>query len=104
MLSSLLPANRVAAIATFLTGLAASIGSIENTLPGKWQNAALGIAGLATSAASGLHFMTGSQKYDQLTVGNVELAGPDQEPPDADLDIDDTYAPERAGAPDEAKP
>jgi hypothetical protein len=65
-MSKFLTPNRVAAIATWLTGLAAFIASIVGTLPQGWQNAALGAAGLLTSAVTTLHYMTGSQKFDAL--------------------------------------
>jgi hypothetical protein len=103
---NILPANRLAAIATWLTGLAAFIGSVEGTLPGKWQDTALGIAGLLTSLAAAVHFMTGSQKYDQLVHGAAaDLAGPDADPAEADAEIARALAgpaPRVASKPDSA--
>ena len=65
-LPNILPANRVAAITTWLTGLAAFITGITSTLPSSWQNAAIGIGGLITSLASALVFMIGAQKSEAL--------------------------------------
>jgi hypothetical protein len=58
--------NRVAAIATWLTGLGAFIAAIESTLPGKYADAILGAGGLLTSLATALHYMSGSQKFDAI--------------------------------------
>jgi hypothetical protein len=66
-LQDILPANRVAAIATWLAALGALILAVEGTLPTGWENAALAVAALLTKAATALKFMTGSQKYDALT-------------------------------------
>lgn len=63
---SWLPANRVAAIAAFLTSLAAGIAGIESALPQNWANGAATVVGVLGAIATALHFMLGSQKYDKL--------------------------------------
>ena len=62
------PANRVAAIAAFLTGLAAALAGIESALPTAAANAVVSAVGVLGAIITALHFMTGSQKYDALTV------------------------------------
>lgn len=61
-----MPANRIAAIAAFLTGIASAIAGIESALPTNWANGAATAVGVLGAIASCLHFMTGSQKYDAL--------------------------------------
>jgi hypothetical protein len=71
-----LPANRVAAIVGALTGLAAFVTAIAGVLPGKGATAALAVAGIVTTAAHTLHFMTGAQKSEQLgTADDTEGPG-----------------------------
>lgn len=65
-MSKVLPANRVAAIAGFLTGIGAAIAGIENALPSKWQDSAIAAVGVIGSITTVLHFMSGSQKFDAL--------------------------------------
>ncbi len=105
-MSNILPANRVAAIAAFLTGLGAAISGIENALPtGKWQNAAVAAVGFIGSIVTCLHFMSGSQKYDALVARSADAAAATpifvQEP---FPEVDPNHAPEYAGFPDEAAP
>lgn len=66
---NILPANRIAALATWLTALGALIAAVEGTLPAAWMNTALAIGALVTKLAVTLHFMTGSQKFDQIAAG-----------------------------------
>jgi hypothetical protein len=75
-----LPANRVAAIVGVLTGLAAFISGLAGVLPGKGATTALAIAGAITVAAHTLHFMTGSQKADQLAATAEGPGDPDALP------------------------
>jgi cytochrome c biogenesis protein CcdA len=72
-LQNLFPANRVAAIATWLTGLAAFITGITNTLPTNWQDKAAMIAGIVTQLATALMFLWGAQKSEKLSTINVPL-------------------------------
>lgn len=72
-MKDLLPANRVAAIAAFLTGLAAAVLAITNTFPKNWQQTTVAIAGLLGAIGAALHFMLGSQKMDQ-NISNEKVA------------------------------
>jgi hypothetical protein len=66
-LTNILPktiANRVAAVAAFLTGLAATIAGIANVLPLGWQSTALSCVGVIGAIGTALHFMLGSQKSE----------------------------------------
>lgn len=65
-MKTVFPANRVAAIAAFLTSLGTAIAGIEGSLSGKWQNTAATAVGVIGAVVTCLHFMTGSVKYDQL--------------------------------------
>jgi hypothetical protein len=56
--------NRIAAIAAFLTGLAAAVAGIINVLPTAWQSTTLAVVGVIGAVATCLHYMLGSQKYD----------------------------------------
>ena len=94
-LQNIFPANRVAAVATWLAALAAFVLAIEGTLPTGWENAALAIAALLTKGATALKFMTGSQKYDALTHG-AQLP--------ADMSIDDELVPIEFDMPAEMTP
>jgi len=86
-LSTLLPANRVAAGATWLTALAGLILAVEGTFPAAWQNTALAIAALLTKLVTTLHFMSGSQKYDALVLkAPIVVAGPKPDAVDANAD------------------
>lgn len=62
---SWLPANRVAAIAAFLTSLAAGIGSLENAFPTSKETIGAVVAVIGAVVVA-LHFMLGSQKVDKL--------------------------------------
>lgn len=66
-IKALLPANRVAALATWLVALGAFITAVEGTLPLSWQNTALAVAAVLTKLVVALHFMSGSQKFDAVT-------------------------------------
>jgi hypothetical protein len=66
-LQNVLTANRVAAIMTWLTGLAAFILGVAHTLPGRWPNYALAASGLLTKLVTTYKFLEGSQKFDALT-------------------------------------
>jgi hypothetical protein len=79
----MLTPNRIAAIATWLTGLAAFIVAIAQTLPGKYADAGLGAAGLLTSAVTAFHYMTGSQNFDALQAAAVTS---EDVPPGANFD------------------
>lgn len=72
-MSKLLPANRVAAISAFLTGLAAAVLAITNTFPHNWQQSAVAIGGILGAIGTSLHFMLGSQKMDQ-NLSNEKVA------------------------------
>lgn len=65
-LHNLLTPNRIAALATWLTGLSAFILGIAHTLPGTWANYALIAAGLLTKVVTTLKFLDGSQKWDAI--------------------------------------
>ena len=64
-------ANRIAAAATWITGLAGFIAGITQVLPHTWQNTAVAISGVLAQLLVTLHYLTGSQKFDALTVGPV---------------------------------
>jgi hypothetical protein len=66
MMSKVFTANRIAAACTWMTGLAAFIIGIAGTLPTAWANYALIGAGVLTKLVTAIHFMSGSQKYDQI--------------------------------------
>jgi hypothetical protein len=72
-MSSSFPANRIAAVAAFLTGLSGAILAITNSFPKNWQNAVIAIASILGAIATALHFMLGSQKND-ANLANVRLA------------------------------
>jgi hypothetical protein len=61
-------ANRLAAIASALTGLAAFVAGLAQLLPGTWPNYALAASGLLVKLVTVVHFLSGSQRYDALTV------------------------------------
>jgi hypothetical protein len=63
-----LPANRVAAITTWLTAFVAFILGIVQVLPEGWQNYALIATGLLAKVATTLKFLEGSQRWDALTI------------------------------------
>ncbi len=69
MLSNILPANRLIALTTALTALAAFVSGVVGVFPHAWQNTALVIAGLLTKAVTAITFMHGSQKFDALQAG-----------------------------------
>lgn len=71
-LSSIFTANRVAAISTWLTALAALIVGVTGTLPIGWQNGAAVGAALLTKAVVAVKFMDGSQKFDALTAASAK--------------------------------
>lgn len=71
-----MPANRVAALATWLTGLGALVLGVTGTLPTTWQNTALIVGGLLTKGAVAVKFLDGSQKYDQREQWTNALATP----------------------------
>jgi hypothetical protein len=66
-----IPANRVAAIATWLTAFAAFVLGIVQILPSGWQNYALIGSGLLVKVATTIKFLDGAQKWDALTIGQV---------------------------------
>lgn len=70
-LSQIFTANRVAALCTWLAGLAALILGVLHTLPGNWQNGALIGAGLLTKLTVALKYLDGAQKWDALTQGTA---------------------------------
>ena len=70
-LAQLLPANRVAAIAAFLTGLASAILAISHTFPKNWQQTSVAIVGIIGAIGTALHFMLGSQKMDQNVTQSI---------------------------------
>lgn len=74
-----LSANRVAAITTWLSGLAALILGVEGTFPAAWQNAALAMAGLLTKVVTMFKFLEGSQRSEALQT-QVKLAGTPAQP------------------------
>jgi hypothetical protein len=114
-MSKILPANRVAALATWLAGIGTFVASVESTLPKSWQNAALGAVGIITSTVTALHYMSGSQKFDALQVKRevfTRASGPVSNPAgtvpvdigpvsfeDALADPDPGYDPVNAGHP-----
>jgi hypothetical protein len=75
MIAKLLPANRVAAIATWLTALGALIAAVEGTFPQSWQNTAVAAVALITKLVVTVHFMSGAQKFDALSAG-APASGP----------------------------
>jgi hypothetical protein len=76
-MGNILPANRIAAIAAFLTGLAAAVAGVANTLPQSWQSTVVAGVGVLGAIGTALHFMLGSQKHDmnqaQLTMKQLEI-------------------------------
>lgn len=68
-----LSANRVAALATWLTALAALILAVAGTFPASWQNAAVAGVALLTKGAVAVKFMDGSQKWDGLMADPATL-------------------------------
>lgn len=92
-MSTLFSANRIAAISTFVAGLAAFVVGIASVPQlSQWQDTALAIAGVLTSLLTALKFLDGSQKWDALTVGqgnppvNVDYDGPLANPPEGEYD------------------
>jgi hypothetical protein len=59
-----MPANRIAALAAFLTGLSGAIVGVANVMPTGTQSTILAVAGGLGAIATALHFMLGSQKVD----------------------------------------
>lgn len=73
---SWLPANRVAAIAAFLSGLGTAVAGLGAGLPTGAANTAAIISGLLIQAATVLHFLTGAQKSEALASrANVQGSG-----------------------------
>lgn len=71
---SWLPANRVAAIAAFLSGLGTAVAGLSAGLPTGAANTAAIISGLLIQAATVLHFLTGAQKSEALASrANVQV-------------------------------
>jgi hypothetical protein len=66
-----IPANRVAAISTWLAAFAAFILGVVQILPSGWQNYALIGSGLLVKVATTIKFLDGSQKWDALTIGQM---------------------------------
>jgi hypothetical protein len=62
-----IPANRVAAIATWLMAFAAFVLGVVQVLPSGWQNYALIGSGLLVKVATTIKFLDGSQKWDALS-------------------------------------
>jgi hypothetical protein len=61
-------ANRIAALAAFLTGIASALAGIEGALPSTVANAVATGVGIIGAIVTCLHFMLGAQKFDALTV------------------------------------
>lgn len=94
-----MPANRVAAIATWLTGLVAFITGVTSALPSGWQDKAGMIAGIITQLIVAIHFMTGSQKFDALALRQANLT--DDYDPSTEAEVAVSLAPlESAVTPD----
>lgn len=66
-------ANRVAAAAAFLTGLAGAVLAATNSFPKTWQATIIAIASIIGAVGTALHFMLGSQK-DDANKTQVKLA------------------------------
>lgn len=67
-----IPANRVAAIVAFLTGIASAVAGITNALPATWADGAATVVGVLGAIVTCLHFMTGSQRFDALQTSERE--------------------------------
>jgi hypothetical protein len=74
---NILTANRLWAIAAFLTGLSGAILAITNSFPKNWQATSIAIAGILGAIATALHFMLGSQRHDanqaQIQLAQIQL-------------------------------
>lgn len=84
-MSSILSANRVAAIVAFLTGVASALAGIESALPSTAGNAVATAVGILGAIVTCLHFMLGSQKYDAAQAYVKVQSGPPSIPSIAEV-------------------
>jgi hypothetical protein len=73
-MSNLFPANRIAAIAAFLTGIIAALTGITSALPTAAANVVISAVGVLGSIVTCLHFMSGAQKSEALQAHAVVVA------------------------------